>query len=206
MTPKSYNKRDVKVEIQIKDRLKHFPVPDFVWDGYHIDQEINDRGILIDMTLVDQAIAMDNRSKETLTEELTEWTGLDNPNSVSQMKEWLSAHGLEMESLGKKEVVAAIKTAPTELSEVLTLRQQLAKSSVKKYQAMKTAACRDGRAHGMFQFYGANRSGRWAGRIIQLQNLPQNHIPDLEQARDLVRQGDYEMVSMLYGDVPDTLS
>jgi DNA polymerase len=203
---KSYNKRDVEVEIQIKARLQGFPVPDFVWDEYHIDQEINDRGILIDMELVDSAIAMDDRSKQELSDKMKELTHLDNPGSVQQMKQWLADNGMEMESLGKKEVTAAIKTAPPELANILTLRQQLARSSVKKYQAMKTAVCKDGRAHGMFQFYGANRSGRWAGRIIQLQNLPQNHIPDLEQARALVKTGDYEMVSMLYGDVPDTLS
>ena len=203
---KAYNKRDVEVEIQIKARLQGFPVPDFVWDEYHIDQEINDRGILIDMPLVENAIAMDDRSKDELSEKIKALTHIDNPGSVQQMKLWLAENGMEMESLGKKEVAAAIKSAPPELADVLTLRQQLAKSSVKKYQAMQTAVCKDGRAHGMFQFYGANRSGRWAGRIIQLQNLPQNHIPDLEQARELVRQGDYEMVSMLYGDVPDTLS
>ena len=203
---KAYNKRDVEVEIQIKNRLQGFPVPDFVWDEYHIDQEINDRGILIDMPLVENAIAMDDRSKEELSDKIKALTHIDNPGSVQQMKLWLAENGMEMESLGKKEVAAAIKTAPPELADVLTLRQQLAKSSVKKYQAMQTAVCKDGRAHGMFQFYGANRSGRWAGRIIQLQNLPQNHIPDLEQARNLVRKGDYEMVSTLYEDVPDTLS
>ena len=203
---KAYNKRDVEVEIQIKARLQGFPVPDFVWDEYHIDQEINDRGILVDMPLVKNAIAMDDRSKEELSYKMKELTHLDNPGSVQQMKQWFAENGMEMESLGKKEVAAAIKTASPELADILALRQQLAKSSVKKYQAMKTAACEDGRAHGMFQFYGANRSGRWAGRIIQLQNLPQNHMDDLEQARELVKEGDYEMVSMLYGDVPDTLS
>jgi DNA polymerase len=203
---KQYNKRDVEVEIQIKDKLHGFPIPDFVWDEYHIDQGINDRGILVDMQLVDSAISMDERSKKELSDKMKEITHIDNPGSVQQMKQWLSDNGLEMDSLGKKEVAAAIKTAPRELADVLSLRQQLAKSSVKKYQAMKTAVCSDGRAHGMFQFYGANRSGRWAGRIIQLQNLPQNHIPDLEQARALVKNGDYEMVSILYGDVPDTLS
>ena len=203
---KAYNKRDVEVELQIKDRLRKFPVPDFVWDEYHIDQEINDRGILIDMDFVENAIAMDNRSKLELSDKMKDLTHLDNPGSVQQMKQWLADNGMGMESLGKKEVAAAIKTAPPGLADVLTLQQQLAKSSIKKYQAMKTAVCKDGRAHGMFQFYGANRSGRWAGRIIQLQNLPQNHMPDLEQARDLVKAGDYEMVSLLYDDVPDTLS
>lgn len=203
---KAYNKRDVEVELQIKDRLQKFSVPDFVWDEYHIDQEINDRGILIDMDLVENAIAMDDRSNQELSDKMKDLTHLDNPGSVQQMKQWLADNGMEMESLGKKEVAATIKTAPPDLVDVLSLRQQLAKSSVKKYQAMKTAICKDGRAHGMFQFYGANSSGRWAGRIIQLQNLPQNHMPDLEQARDLVKAGDYEMVSLLYDDVPDTLS
>lgn len=203
---KSYNKRDVEVEMAIQKRLSHFPVPDFVWDEYHIDQEINDRGIRVDMPLVEQAISMDARSKATITDELKGLTGLLNPNSVAQMKSWLSEHGLPMESLGKKEVDAAIKTARPDIAKVLSLRQQLAKSSVKKYQAMKNAACEDNRVHGLYSFYGANRTGRWAGRIVQFQNLPQNHLDDLEQARDLVRQGDYEMVYMLYGDVPDTLS
>lgn len=203
---KTYNKRDVEVETAIQKRLSHFPVPDFLWDEYHIDQEINDRGIRVDMPLVEQAISMDERSKAALTDDLKELTGLENPNSVAQMKSWLSEHGLPMESLGKKEVDAAIKTAPPDIAKVLSLRQQLAKSSVKKYQAMKNAACEDSRVHGLYSFYGANRTGRWAGRIVQFQNLPQNHLDDLEQARDLVRQGDFEMVYMLYGDVPDTLS
>lgn len=203
---KSYNKRDVEVEAAIQKRLSRFPVPDFVWDEYHIDQEINDRGIRVDMPLVEQAISMDARSKASLTEELKDMTGLSNPNSVSQLKSWISEHGLTMESLGKQEVAAALKTASPETAKVLSLRQQLAKSSVKKYQAMKNAACGDDRVHGLYSFYGANRTGRWAGRIVQFQNLPQNHLDDLEQARDLVRQGDYEMVYMLYGDVPDTLS
>lgn len=203
---KAYNKRDVEVEKSIQKRLAHYPVPDFVWDQYHQDQGINDTGILVDMPLVEQAIRMDEQSKASLMDQLKEETGLENPNSVAQMKGWLADHGLEMESLGKKEVAAAIKTASPEIAEILTLRQQLAKSSVKKYQAMQNAATDDGRVHGLYSFYGANRTGRWAGRIVQFQNLPQNHISDLEQARDLVKQGDYEMVSMLYGDVPDTLS
>lgn len=205
-TFKAYNKRDVEVEMSIQDRLKKYPVPDFVWDEYHIDQEINDRGIALDMTLVKNAIAFDEKSKTELSEKMKELTNLDNPNSVQQMKQWLADNGLEMDSLGKKEVAAVLKTAPEPLRTVLTLRQQLAKSSVKKYQAMENAVCEDGRARGMFMFYGANRTGRFAGRIIQLQNLPQNHMPDLEQARGLVRDGNYTAAELLYDDIPDTLS
>lgn len=201
-----YNKRDVEVEMSIQDKLKKFPVPDFVWDEYHLDQEINDRGIALDMAVVENAIAFDAKSKTELAEKMQKLTDLDNPNSVVQMKQWLSDNGLEMDSLGKKEVAQAVKTAPKELAEVLLLRQQLSKSSVKKYQAMQNAVCMDGRARGMFQFYGANRSGRWAGRMIQLQNLPQNHMPDLEQARGLVESGNYAAVELLYDDIPDTLS
>ena len=201
-----YNKRDVEVEMSIQDRLKKFPVPDFVWDEYHLDQEINDRGMALDMAVVENAIAFDAKSKAELAEKMQKLTDLDNPNSVVQMKQWLLDNGLEMDSLGKKEVAQAVKTAPKELVEVLLLRQQLSKSSVKKYQAMQNAVCEDGRARGMFQFYGANRSGRWAGRMIQLQNLPQNHMPDLEQARELVESGNYDAMELLYDDIPDTLS
>lgn len=203
---KKYNKRDVEVEMSIQEKLHKFPVPDFVWEEYHLDQEINDRGIALDMAVVENAIAFDVKSKVLLSDKMQEMTGLDNPNSVQQMKQWLSDNGLEMESLGKKEVAEVLNTAPEPLKTVLTLRQQLAKSSVKKYQAMENAVCRDGRARGMFQFYGANRSGRWAGRLIQLQNLPQNHISDLAEARSLVKAGDYDAMTMLYDDVPDTLS
>lgn len=205
-TFKAYNKRDVEVEMSIQDRLKKYPVPDFVWDEYRIDQEINDRGIALDMTLVKNAIAFDEKSKTELSEKMKELTNLDNPNSVQQMKQWLADNGLEMDSLGKKEVAAVLKTAPEPLRTVLTLRQQLAKSSVKKYQAMENAVCEDGRARGMFMFYGANRTGRFAGRIIQLQNLPQNHMPDLKQARGIVRDGNYMAAELLYDDIPDTLS
>lgn len=203
---KFYNKRDVEVEMSIQYRLKKYPVPDFVWAEYHLDQEINDRGIALDMDVVENAIAFDAKSKAELAEKMQELTDLDNPNSVVQMKQWLADNGLEMDSLGKKEVARAVKTAPKELAEVLILRQQLSKSSVKKYQAMQNAVCADGRARGMFQFYGANRSGRWAGRMIQLQNLPQNHMPDLEQARSLVESGNYDAMELLYDDIPDTLS
>lgn len=201
-----YNRRDVETEMEIQRRLTNYPVPEEVWDQYCIDQEINDRGILIDMTLVENAIRMDEQSHEELTEKMKELTRLDNPSSVAQMKRWLMENGLEVESLGKKQVAALLKDAPAPLREVLSLRQQLARSSVKKYLAMQSAACADGRARGMFQFYGANRTGRFSGRLIQLQNLPQNHLADLEAARELVRSGDYEGVEEMYGDVPDTLS
>lgn len=203
---KEYNKRDVEVEMSIKEKLRKFPVPEFVWDEFHLDQEINDRGILIDMQLVKNAIAFDERSKETISSQMKDMTDLDNPNSVVQMKAWLSEQGLETDTLGKKAVAELIKDAPDDLAQVLALRQQLAKSSVKKYQAMENAALKDNRARGMFQFYGANRTGRWAGRIIQLQNLPQNHMNDLAEARALVRAGDYDSLEMLYDDIPDTLS
>ena len=205
-TFKAYNKRDVEVELSIKEKLKNFPVPDFVWDEYHLDQEINDRGIGIDMQLVKNAIAFDERSKGTISEQMKGMTDLENPNSVVQMKAWLSENGVETDTLGKKAVDSLMKDAPDGICDVLELRQQLAKSSVKKYQAMANAVCDDGRARGMFQFYGANRSGRWAGRLIQLQNLPRNEMPDLGQARELVRQGDYDSLEMLYDDIPDTLS
>ena len=203
---KAYNLRDVETEMQIQKRLSNFPVPDTIWEEYHLDQEINDRGIGVDMGLVRQAIAMDARSRERLTAAMRELTELENPNSVQQMKQWLVDHGLETDTLGKKAVAELLKTAPGPLREVLSLRQQLAKSSVKKYTAMENAVCADSRAHGMFQFYGANRTGRFSGRLIQLQNLYKNTMPDLAQARALVRSGNYEALSMLYEDIPDTLS
>ena len=203
---KSYNLRDVETEMAVQEALSRFPVPDFVWDEYHLDQEINDRGIRLDMTLVENAIRMDELSREELTAKMQALTALDNPNSVAQMKTWLADNGLEMESLGKKELAVALKDAPDGLVDVLLLRQQLAKASVKKYQAMHNCVCSDGRAHGMFMFYGANRTGRFSGRLIQLQNLPQNHMVDLEQARALVRGGDYDALHSLYDSVPDVLS
>mgnify|MGYP001153909112 FL=1 len=205
-TFKAYNKRDVDVEMTIKQRLSKFPVPDFVWDEYHLDQEINDRGIMLDMNVVENAISFDEKSKTELMISMQNITNLDNPNSVVQMKQWLSDNGVEAESLGKKDVAAMIKDTDGDVADALKLRLQLAKSSVKKYQAMQNAVCKDGRAHGMFQFYGANRSGRWAGRLIQLQNLPQNHMNDLADARELVRTGDYDTLELLYDDIPDTLS
>lgn len=203
---KAYNLRDVEAEMQIQKRLSRFPVPDFVWEEYWQDQEINDRGIGVDMELVRQAIAIDQRSRERLTDAMQKLTGLENPNSVQQMRQWLLENGVETDSLDKKAVAELLKTAPESLGEVLSLRQQLARSSVKKYTAMENAVCEDSRAHGMFQFYGANRTGRFSGRIIQLQNLPQNHIPDLPQARELVRSGNDEALLLLYEDIPDTLS
>lgn len=203
---KKYNIRDVETEMSIQARLSKYPVPNSVWEEYHLDQEINDRGVGLDMELVRQAIQMDGRSRSELTQAMKELTSLDNPNSVQQMKQWLADNGVETDTLGKKAVAELLKTAPPQLQKVLTLRQQLAKSSVKKYQAMETAVCADGRARGMFQFYGANRTGRWAGRIIQMQNLPQNHLDDLSEARGLVRAGGFDALEMLYEDVPDTLS
>ena len=183
LTFKKYNIRDVETEMSIQARLSKYPVPDSVWDEYHIDQEISARGVELDMELVRQAVQMDGRSRSKLTQVMKDLTALENPNSVQQMKQWLSDNGMETDTLGKKAVADMLKTAPLELQKVLTLRQQLAKSSVKKYQAMETAVCADSRARGMFQFYGANRTGRWAGRIIQMQNLPQNHLTDLAEAR-----------------------
>ena len=203
---KRYNARDVEAEMGIQQKLSKFPVPPQVWEEYDIDQEINDRGVRIDMELVEQAIQMDARSRQELTDAMKHMTALENPNSVQQMKQWLSDNGMETDSLGKKVVAELLKTAPPELAEVLTLRQQLAKSSVRKYQAMEKTVCSDNRARGMFMFYGANRTGRFSGRNIQLQNLPQNHLPDLAEARALVRSGDFDAVELLYEDVPDTLS
>lgn len=203
---KAYNLRDVETEMSIQQKLAKFPVPEGVWTEYHLDQEINDRGVALDMDLVRQAIEMDSRSRSKLTDIMQQLTELENPNSVVQMKQWLSDHGLETDTLGKKTVAELMKTASEPLGKVLELRQSLAKSSVKKYTAMENAVCADGRARGMFQFYGANRTGRWAGRLIQLQNLPQNHIPDLEQARSLVRSGNFAALEMLYDSVPEVLS
>ncbi len=205
-TFKAYNKRDVEVEMAIQERLWKYPVPEFVWDEYHQDQEINDRGIRIDRQLVEHAIEMDQLSQEYLMAKMRKLTGLENPNSVSQMKGYLEENGLQVESLGKKQVQAMIPEAPEDLQEVLELRLQAAKSSVKKYEAMQNAVCEDGRCRGMFQFYGANRSGRWAGRLIQLQNLPQNHMEDLDEARELVKSGDYDTLDLLYPSVPGVLS
>ncbi len=201
-----YNRRDVEVEMQIQERLRNYPVPDSVWQEYELDQTVNDRGILVDSSLVDAALRLDGQSREELTAELSKRTALSNPNSVSQIRQWLTDHGSEAETLGKKQVAAMLKDADPEIRDVLLLRQQLAKSSVKKYEAMRNTVCADGRIRGMFQFYGASRSGRWAGRGVQLQNLPQNHLPDLDQARETVLSGDYGMLKTLYDSVPDVLS
>ena len=201
-----YNKRDVAAEMEIQQRLAKYPVPDEVWAQYHLDQEINDRGILVDRVLVKSAMQMDTLSRRALTDRLRASTNLDNPSSIQQMKRWLSQNGMEVESLSKNQVSALLNGAPAPLKNVLILRQQLAKSSIKKYAAMASAVCEDGRLRGCFQFYGASRTGRFSGRLVQLQNLPQNHFPDLENARALVRAGNYEGVRMCYDSVPDVLS
>lgn len=195
---KRYNVRDVEVQLEIHNRLLKYPVPDSVWEEYYIDQRINDRGIRIDRQLVDEAVRIDGLTKEDLMKRLKDASGLENPNSVLQMKEWLHEKGVETDSLGKKEVQAMLLSVPENIQKVLELRLQLAKSSVKKYEAMKLCMCPDGRCRGLFQFYGANRTGRWAGRLIQLQNLPQNHMEDLEEARTLVKDGDFETLELLY--------
>ena len=202
-----YNRRDVETEREIQVRLRRSPVPERVWREYALDQEMNDRGIAIDRDFVEEAVKLDSESRAKLTEEMRRRTGLENPGSVLQLKWWLAERGPRVVSLGKKEAQAMLEeTEDEEVREVLKLRLQLAKSSVRKYEAMRSAVCRDGRCRGMFQFYGAPRSGRWAGRIVQLQNLPQNHMPDLDEARALVKAGDGEMLELLYGDVPQVLS
>lgn len=203
---KAYNARDVETELAIQSRLEKFPMPEHEWQNYILDQQINDRGIQLDLELVKQAIRCDNQTREVFTNRMRVLTKLENPNSVAQMKTWLSENGLETESLDKASVKTLLRTAPDHLSEVLELRQLLAKSSVKKYTAMENVVCADGRARGLLQFYGANRTGRFAGRLIQVQNLPQNHLPDLEQARSLVRSGQFEALEMLYNSVPGVLS
>ena len=203
---KAYNIRDVETEMSIEEKIRHFPVPDNIWAEFFLDQEINDRGIRVDMDVVRNAIRIDEVTRENLTAEMQDLTALDNPNSVQQMKEWLAQHGLEVDSLGKKEVQELLKTAPQGLSKVLMLRQQLAKSSVRKYQAMQNAVCSDNRLRGMFRFYGANRTGRYSSQIVQIQNLAQNHLDDLEEARQLVRSGNYNALAVKYENIPDVLS
>lgn len=200
-----YNKRDVEVELAIKKRLQNFPVPDFVWDEYHLDQHINDCGIGVDVDFVQSAIKIDADSKAKIHEELKALTGLENPNSVLQMIGWLRKHNIETDSLDKKTVNNLLQKVDDKTARVLKLRQQAAKSSVSKYQTMMNCVCKDGRVRGMFQFYGANRTGRWAGRLVQLQNLPQNHLTDINEARILFKTGDSDTVELLY-DVQDTLS
>ena len=203
---KAYNKRDVEAELEIDRKLLRFPVPDFLWKEFYLDQEINDRGILVDMQLADKAIGLDAEAKEELTAEMKRLTGVENPNSVYQLLDWLETQGYKSDSLGKAQVQELIKTTKEPVKSVLQMRLQLSKSSVKKYTAMKNTACSDNRARGMFSFYGASRTGRWAGRNVQLQNLPQNHLPDLTEARELVKYSSFEDIQMLYDDVPDTLS
>ena len=203
---KAYNKRDVEAELEIDRKLLRFPVPDFLWKEFYLDQEINDRGILVDMQLADKAISLDAEAKEELTAEMKRLTGVENPNSIYQLLDWLETQGYKSDSLGKTQVQELIKTAKEPVKSVLQMRLQLSKSSVKKYTAMKNTACSDNRARGMFSFYGASRTGRWAGRNVQLQNLPQNHLPDLTEARELVKYGSFEDIQMLYDDVPDILS
>ena len=203
---KAYNKRDVGAELEIDRKLLRFPVPNFIWQEFYLDQEINDRGILVDMQLADKAIGLDAEAKEELTAEMKRLTGVENPNSIYQLLDWLETQGYKSDSLGKTQVQELIKTAKEPVKSVLQMRLQLSKSSVKKYTAMKNTACSDNRARGMFSFYGASRTGRWAGRNVQLQNLPQNHLPDLTEARELVKYGSFEDIQMLYDDVPDILS
>ena len=192
--------------MQIQQKLAKFPVPDFVWDEYHLSEEINDRGILIDQTMVENAIAIDNHVRSDLMNKMKALTNLDNPNSNQQLQGWLRRKGVVSESLDKKAIKELLPTVSADIQEVLQLKQQVSRSSVKKYQKMMDTVCDDGRARGMFMFYGANRTGRWAGRHIQLQNLPQNHLKDLAEAREIVKNSDYEILSMLYEDIPDTLS
>lgn len=203
---KDYNIRDVETEMLIQDKLRKFPVPEAVWEEYHMDQEINDRGILVDSTFVEQALSLDQSSRNKLTLSMKELTAVENPNSIIQMKSWLSMKGIEVDTLGKKVVASLLDKTDGDVLKALVLRQKLSKSSVKKYQAIENAVCKDYRLRGMFQFYGANRTGRFAGRLVQLQNLPQNHMEDLAQARTLVRNGDFDAMEMLYEDIPDTLS
>lgn len=202
----TYNARDVETEMDIMEKVARFPVPDFLWKQYAQDQRINDLGIELDMALVTQAIKCDEESRERYLKRAQELTGLENPNSPIQLKEWILSNGVEMATLTKAEVASVMETATGPVKEVLELRQLLSKSSVKKYVAMETCRCSDGRAHGLLQFYGANRTGRWAGRLVQVQNLPQNHIPDLSVARNLIKSGCFEAVELLYDSIPDTLS
>lgn len=204
---KKYNIRDVETEMAIQERISKYPVPDFVWDEYHLSETINDRGVLVDETLVDNAIDFDEKTRDFNIKTLQNLTKLENPNSVAQLKSWLFENDVEVETLGKKEVANLIGYADDKVvQQVLLLRQQVSKSSIKKYLAMKSARCSDGKVHGMFMFYGANRTGRFSSKIVQLQNLPQNHLKDLAEARALVRDGNLDAIEILYEDVPDTLS
>ena len=203
---KTYCKRDVDVEKSIRRKLHNFPIPESEMELYRLDQRINDRGVLVDMGLVEQAIACERLHKEVVTKRAYELTGLENPNSVAQLKGWLGDMGMEAESLSKKAVAEMIAETDGEVEELLRLRLMLAKTSVKKYEAIERSACSDGRVHGMLMFYGANRSGRWSGKNVQLHNLPKNYLPDLELARDLVKQGRFEDIELLYDSTPNVLS
>ena len=203
---KTYCKRDVDVEKSIRRKLHNFPIPESEMELYRLDQHINDRGVLVDMGLVEQAIACERLHKEIVTKRAYELTGLENPNSVAQLKGWLGDMGMEAESLSKKAVAEMIAETDGEVEELLRLRLMLAKTSVKKYEAIERSACSDGRVHGMLMFYGANRSGRWSGKNVQLHNLPKNYLPDLELARDLVKQGRFEDIELLYDSTPNVLS
>ena len=203
---KAYCMRDVDVEKAIRRKLCKFPIPEGEMELYRLDQRINDRGVPVDMGLVRQAVKCERLHKEVVTKRAYELTGLENPNSVAQLKGWLGENGVEAESLSKKAVAELIEESDGEVEELLRLRLLMAKTSVKKYEAMERSVCSDGRVHGLLQFYGANRTGRWAGRLVQVQNLPQNHIEDLELARRLVREGRFEDVEMLYDSTPKVLS
>ena len=203
---KSYCMRDVDVEKAIRRKLGKFPIPEGEMEVYRLDQRINDRGVLVDMGLVRQAVRCERLHKEVVTGRAYELTGLENPNSVAQLKGWLGENGVEAESLSKKAVAELIEESDGEVEELLRLRLLMAKTSVKKYEAMERSVCSDGRVHGLLQFYGANRTGRWAGRLVQVQNLPQNHLPDLELARGLVREGRFEDLELFYGSTPEVLS
>ncbi|GFH91674.1 DNA polymerase I, thermostable [Lachnospiraceae bacterium] len=203
---KTYCKRDVDVEKSIRRKLHNFPIPESEMELYRIDQRINDRGVLVDMKLVRNAVSCERLHKEVVTKRAYELTGLENPNSVAQLKGWLGDKGMEAESLSKKAVAEMIAETDGEVEELLRLRLMLAKTSVKKYEAIERSACSDGRVHGMLMFYGANRSGRWSGKNVQLHNLPKNYLPDLELARELVKQGRFEDIELLYDSTPNVLS
>jgi DNA polymerase len=203
---KAYNIRDVGVELAIRKKLEKYPIPEAEHDLYVLDQKINDRGFQADMNFVMQAITCDRQFSVAATEKAYELTGLENPNSVAQLKDWLVSRGVEVESLSKKNVQELVGETKGEVKEALKLRLLMAKTSVRKYEALERAVCSDGRVHGLLQFYGANRTGRWAGRLVQVQNLPQNHLEDLKLARDLVKEGRFEDIELLFGNTPGVLS
>lgn len=203
---KSYNLRDVETEMEIQKKLSRFPVPENEWRNYCLDQKINDRGVALDMELAHRAVQCDNQYREFYLRQAREITGLENPNSVLQLRDWLWERGVELDSLSKNAVQDLLPDTDGDVRKVLSLRQELAKSSVKKYTAMENLVCRDSRGRGLIQFYGASRTGRYAGKLLQVQNLPQNHLPDLETARALVQSGNFDALEMLYDSVPNVLS